>query len=101
MLLPLRYRMSPPPLHTRFTRREAQVLGYVDTLSLLLSSWAKFVPGHVRPCVHPVATMYARDRWSTIVGYAVHLVATAIAVGYVSTWIMFARVYTRSRLLSP
>ena len=56
--------------------------------------------GHVRPCVHPVATIFARDRWSTIVGYVVHPVATAIAMGYVATGVMVARVYTRSRLLS-
>ena len=57
--------------------------------------------GHIRPCVHLVATIFARDRCSTIMDYVVRPVATTIAVGYVSTGIMFARVYARSRLLSP
>ena len=43
--------------------------------------------------------MFAGDRWSNTVGYVVHPVATATTVRYVSAGVMFARAYTRPRLL--
>ena len=76
--------------------------------------------GRVRPCVHPVATMCARDRCSTVVGYVVccncylrglcfhrghvcpcvYPVKTAITVSNVRNGVMFTRIYTLSLLIA-
>ena len=123
----IRFVAAVPPNGFRPAGRAGTIVDYVNTLSLLLSPWDMLAPGscspvctpgqdchrrelcshrgHVRPCLHPVATVFAvgyahigvmftRHRCYTIVGYE-------YALSLLSPWVIFARGHVRPESFSP